>query len=83
VLGDIIGSTLANKMVKNDPEYKNFKESFDHVNSYFAERFNYISDELVFDIFTEINNRSTEIVTVVAKNMMDFCDLASFFTNCL
>ena len=29
VLGDIIGSTLAEKMGKNDPEYKNFKESFD------------------------------------------------------
>jgi hypothetical protein len=29
ILSDIIGSTLANRMGKNDPEYKNFKESFD------------------------------------------------------
>ena len=83
VLSDIIGSTLANKMGKNDPEYKNFKESFDHVNTYFVDRFNYISDELIYDIFTEINKRSKEIVTVVSKNMMDFCDLAQFFINCL
>lgn len=42
VLGDIIGSTLANKMGKNDPEYKNFKESFDQVTTYFIERYTYI-----------------------------------------
>ena len=51
VLSDIIGSTLANKMGKNDPEYKNFKESFDHVTQYFLDRYNYISDELIYDIF--------------------------------
>lgn len=75
-MSDIIGSTLANKMGKNDPEYKQFKESFDHVNTYFIDRFNYISDELIHDIFTEINDRAKEIVTVVTKNMMDFCDLS-------
>lgn len=42
VIGDIIGSTLASKMGKNDPEYKNFKESFDHVTSYFIERYTFI-----------------------------------------
>ena len=52
VLGDIIGSTLAEKMGKNDPEYKNFKESFDHTITYFIDRFTYISDELIHDVFT-------------------------------
>lgn len=82
-MADIIGSTLANKMGKNDPEYKNFKESFDHVNTYFIERFNFISDELIHDIFSEINDRAKDIVTVISKNMMDFCDLSQFFTDCL
>jgi len=70
-------------MGKNDPEYKTFKESFDHVNTYFIERYNYISDELIHDIFTEINNRQKDIVAVVSKNMMDFAELASFFINAL
>jgi len=83
VLADIIGSTLANKMGKNDPEYKQFKESFDSVNQYFIDRFSFISDELIHDVFTELSARSKEIVTVVSKNMMDFCDLAEFFTSCL
>ena len=83
VLSDIIGSTLANKMGKNDPEYKNFKENFDQVNAYFIDRFNYIADELIHDIFTEVRARRKEIVTVVTKNMMDFCDLSQFFVNCL
>lgn len=83
MLSDIIGSTLANKMGKNDPEYKNFKENFDQVNTYFIDRFNYIADELVYDIFTEINMRSKEIVSVVTKNMIDFCDLSAFFVSCM
>ena len=83
VLGDIIGTTLANKMGKNDPEYKNFKESFDQVTTYFIERYTYIQDELVHDIFTELNKRAEDIVGVVSKNMMDFCDLAEFFTSAL
>jgi len=29
-------------MGKNDPEYKNFKESFDQVTTYFIERYTYI-----------------------------------------
>ena len=32
VLSDIIHTTLAKKMAKTDPEFKNFKESLDHVN---------------------------------------------------
>ena len=83
VLSEIVGSTLANKMGKNDPEYKNFKESFDHVIQYFADRFNFITDELVYDVFTEIIERSSELVQVVGKNMMDFCDLSEFFVQAL
>jgi len=83
VLSDIVGSTLANKMGKNDPEYKNFKESFDQVTTYFTERYGYISDELIHDVFTEIIARAADIVGVVSKNMMDFCDLAEFFCQAL
>lgn len=78
-----MGSTLANKMGKNDPEYKNFKESFDQVTTYFTERYGYISDELIHDVFSEIIARAADIVGVVSKNMMDFCDLAEFFSQAL
>ena len=80
ILSDIIGSTLANRMGKNDPEYKNFKESFDQVTNYFTERFSFISDELIYDVFTEINSRAKDIVAVISKKMMDFCDLMEFFS---
>lgn len=83
VLADIIGSTLANKMGKNDPEYKNFKEAFDHVKEYFVDRYTYISDELIHDVFTEIQTRQKDICNVVCKSMLDFCDLAEFFSACL
>jgi hypothetical protein len=58
VLSDIIGSTLANKMGKNDPEYKNFKENFDNVTKYFRDRFEFIADDLILDIFNEISAKS-------------------------
>lgn len=83
MLSDIIGSTLANKMGKNDPEYKNFKESFDQVTNYFIDRYNYISDELIHDVFSEVIVRASEIVAVVSKNMMDFSDLSEFFAQAL
>ena len=51
VLSDIIRTTLANRMGKNDPEYKNFRESVDHPINYFEDRFSFISDELIFDVF--------------------------------
>lgn len=41
-------------MSKSDPEYKNFKESYDKVIQYFTERFKYIAEEIIFDIFFEI-----------------------------
>ena len=44
-------------MSKSDPEYKNFKENYDKVITYFTDRFSFIADDLVFDIFSEMNNR--------------------------
>lgn len=41
-------------MGKNDPEYKNFREAVDNPIPYFQDRYNYISDELIFDVFQEI-----------------------------
>ena len=78
-----MGQNLAEKMPKNDPEYKNFKENYDRVLAYFEERFKYISDELVLEIFTEVNNRLEEIVNVLSRNMLDFCDLISFFAGAM
>ncbi len=48
---DVIGQVLANKMSKSDPEYKNFKEAYDRLIPYFQDRFQYIADELIFDVF--------------------------------
>lgn len=83
VLSDLIGTTLANKMGKNDPEYKNFKENFDNVTKYFSDRFTFIADELILDIFTEINDRAGDFVAVISKNMIDFCEMSEFFIHAL
>lgn len=83
ILVDIVGSNLTNKMSKGDPEYKTFKENLDKVVQYFQDRFKFISDELIFDIFNEVNERQDEVVNVLSRNMMDFCDLIRFYANCL
>ena len=83
VLSDILATTLANKMGKNDPEYKNFKESYDNVTKYFNERFTYIADELILDVFTEISDKSKDIMTVITKNMVEFNELCQFFIHAL
>jgi hypothetical protein len=70
-------------MSKSDPEYKNFKESYDKVLQYFTDRFKFIADELVLDIFVELNNRQEEVVNVVSRNMLDFCDFIKFFADCI
>lgn len=70
-------------MSKSDPEYKNFKEAYDRVTSYFQDRFQYITDELIYDVFQEMNDRQTEFVTVLQRNMLDLCDLVRFFSKCL
>lgn len=83
ILVDIVGQNLAEKMSKSDPEYKNFKESYDKVVNYFTERFKFIADELTLDVFTELNNRQDEIVNVISRNMLDFCDFIKFFSDCI
>ena len=69
-------------MLKSDPEYKNFKESYDRVLSYFTDRFQFLPDDVTFEVFTEINNRQTEIINVLSKSMLDICDLVRFFSKC-
>ena len=66
-------------MSKSEPEYKNFKENYDKILQYFIDRFSYIAEELIFDIFSEMNERQEEIVNILSRNMLDFCDLIRFF----
>jgi hypothetical protein len=80
-LVDIVGQNLANKMSKSEPEYKNFKENYDKIIQYFTDRFSFIAEELIFDIFQEMNDRQEEIVNVLSRNMLDFCDLIRFFSK--
>lgn len=47
----MIGRNLSNKLNKMDPEYKVFKEHPERGVGYFIERFQYIPDEIVVDIF--------------------------------
>ena len=54
VLTDIIGRQLTHKLNKTDPEFKVFREHSERGVGYFQERFNYIPDELVVDIFLAI-----------------------------
>lgn len=51
ILTEVIGRTLTHKLNKIDPEFKVFKEHPDRGIGYFNERFQYIPDELVVDIF--------------------------------
>lgn len=44
-------------MSKSDPEFKNFKENYDKVVPYFMDRFKFITDEIVHEIFSELNDR--------------------------
>ena len=79
---DVIGQVLANKMSKSDPEYKNFKEAYDRLIPYFQDRFQYIADELIFDVFQEMNDRQPEFINVLSRNMLDVCELVRFFSKC-
>ena len=67
---------------KSHPEYKSFRENYDKVINYFTDRYKYLED-MTTDVFTEMNNRHDEIVNVVTRNMLDFCDLIKFFANCV
>jgi hypothetical protein len=51
MLADVVGRTITNKLNKMDPEYKVFKEHPERGIGYFQERFQYVPDELVVDIF--------------------------------
>ena len=79
VLTDIISRTLTHKLNKQDPEFKVFKEHPDRGVGYFSERFQYIPDELVVDIFCSLQDHAGEIVTVLTKSMLDLPDLLVFF----
>lgn len=70
-------------MSKSDPEYKNFKENYDRIIQYFTDRFEYIAEELILDIFQELNSRQDEVVNVLSRNMLDLCDLIRFFSKCM
>ena len=79
MLTDIISRTITHKLNKQDPEFKVFKEHPERGVGYFNERFNYIPDELVVDIFLSMQDHANEIVGVISKGMMDLPDLLSFF----
>ena len=65
ILIDVVGQVLANKMEKKDPEYKNFKESYDRVVPYFTDRLQNIADNVVYEVFQEMNDRQPEFVNVL------------------
>jgi len=54
LLTDIIGRQVAAKLNKQDPEFKVFKEHAERGVGYFNERFSYIPDEIVVDIFLSL-----------------------------
>lgn len=79
MLTDIISRTITHKLNKQDPEFKVFKEHAERGVGYFNERFNYIPDELVVDIFVSMQDHASDIVGVLTKGMEDLPDLMSFF----
>jgi hypothetical protein len=74
---------LTHKLNKMDPEFKVFKEHHDRGIGYFTERFQYIPDELVVDIFLGLQDQATDLVLVLTKSMIDLPDLIAFFTVAL
>jgi len=60
-----------------------FKEHSERGIGYFNERFAYIPDELIVDIFISIQDHSNDIVQVLIKSMIDLPDLFSFFGKAL
>ncbi len=79
MLTDIISRTITHKLNKQDPEFKVFKEHSERGVGYFNERFNYVPDELVVDIFVSMQDHAGDIVGVLTKGMEDLPDLLSFF----
>jgi hypothetical protein len=71
-------------MSKSDPEHKIFRENSDRVLEYFIERFKFIADELIYDVFWEMNNeRIDQLVNVMSRNMLDFCPFIKFYADVL
>ena len=79
VLIDIVSQNIDVKMSKGDPEYKIFKENYHRILPYFTERLKHIPDDLLHDIFSELNDRVEELVAILNKNLSEFCDLSQFF----
>ena len=83
ILIDIVSHNIDSKMSKGDPEYKIFKENYHRVLPYFTERLKNIPDDLLHEIFSELNERLDELVAILNKNLTEFCDLSQFICNCL
>lgn len=83
VLVDIVSQNIDTKMSKGDPEYKIFKENYHRIIPYFIERLKHMPDDLLHDIFSELNDRLEELVAILNKNLSEFCDLSQFICKCL
>ena len=83
VLTEIISRTITQKLSKTDPEFKVFKEHTDRGVGYFHERFQYIPDELIVDIFLALQEQIGEIISVLGKCMSDLPELIQFFATSL
>jgi len=65
MLTDIIGRVISLKLNKSDPEFKIFREHHERGVEYFHERFNYLPDEIVVDIFIKIQDHTPEVVQLI------------------
>lgn len=83
ILIDIVCQNIDTKMSKGDPEYKIFKENYHRILPYFTERLKHIPDDLLHEIFSELDDRLEEIVSILNKNLWEFCDLSQFIWKCL
>jgi hypothetical protein len=83
ILIDIVCQNIDTKMSKGDPEYKIFKENYHRILPYFTERLKHIPDDLLHEIFSELDDRLEEIVSILNKNLWEFCDLSQFICKCL
>jgi hypothetical protein len=72
VLVDIVSHNIDSRMSKGDPEYKIFKENYHRILPYFTERLKHIPDDLLHEIFCELNERVEELVVILNKNLSEF-----------
>lgn len=71
ILIDIVSHNIDTKMSKGDPEYKIFKENYHRILPYFTERLKNIPDDLLHEIFSELNDRLEEFVAILNKNLCE------------